>query len=326
MKEIFPENRPVLALAPMQDVADLAFWKLAASFGGADIYFTEYFRVTVGYRPERKILDMLTRNPTGRPAVAQIIGNDIAWMAKTAKALEKYPVAAIDLNLGCPAPVVYRKCAGGGLLRDLARLDDLLAALRESVAGRLSVKTRVGFADAAEFDAILELFGRHRLDMVTVHGRTVAEKYGAHVHLDRIAQAVRALSCPVIANGGASTCDDALRVLEVTGARGVMVGRGAVRNPWIFAQIRNRLEGRDIPRPTGRDLLAYIEALFEACCSGDVPEKLQAQKMKKYMNFVGEGIGEKFLHAIRRVETKREFFSVCRGALDHAGPAFAEGN
>ncbi|MEI6279003.1 MAG: tRNA-dihydrouridine synthase family protein [Verrucomicrobiae bacterium] len=320
MNNLFPIGRPVLALAPMQDVTDWAFWKLMSSYGGPDIYFTEYFRVTSGYRPERAILRSITENPTGKPAVAQIIGNDVGWMVKTARRLERYPVAAVDLNLGCPAPVVYRKCAGGGLLRDPARVDEILGALRGGIERGFTVKTRLGFADPGEFDRLLEIFSRHRLDLLTVHGRTVREKFGPHVHLGRIARAVQSLPFPVIANGNISSVEEALHMLEATGARGLMIGRGAVRNPWIFRQIRDRLEGREVTLPTGRDVLAYVEALYEAGCAGAAPEFSRVQKMKKYMNFLGEGISPAFLHAIRRVSTRQEFFDTCRTALDHDTP------
>jgi len=324
MKALFPAHRPLLALAPMQDVTDWAFWKLIAGYGGADLYFTEYFRVTPGYRLQRSILRSVTENPTGKPAIAQIIGNDVGWMVKCAQQLERHPVAAVDLNLGCPAPVVYRKCAGGGLLRDPDRIDDLLGALRAGIAGRFTVKTRLGFSDPAEFDRLLDVFSSHRLDLLTVHARTVSEKYGPRVHLDRIAQAVARMPCPVIANGNVATVAEARRVWETTGAHGLMIGRGAIRNPWIFQQIRDDFAGKPVVYPTGRDVLGYVEALYESACSDDVPEKSQVQKMKKYTNYLGEGIGPDFLHDIRRVTTKADFFGVCRRALDHGRPMLLE--
>jgi tRNA-dihydrouridine synthase len=303
----------------MQDITDLPFWRLMSKYGGADLYFTEFFRVTPHYAPEKNILRSILENPTGRPAVAQIIGNDLEAMARTAKALEKHPVAAIDLNLGCPAPVVYRKCAGGGLLRDLPRVDALLGVLRGAVEGAFTVKTRIGFESPGEFDALLEVFSKHRLDLLTVHGRTVAEKYGPHVHLDRIAQAVRSLPFPVQANGNVISAASAVETLQQTGAAGLMIGRGAIRNPWIFSQIRNRLAGREVSLPTGRQVLDYISELYEAVCSPGVPEKAQVQKMKKYMNFLGEGLetSEAFLYDIRRCSTQDEFFAICSRHLDH---------
>jgi hypothetical protein len=101
-------------------------------YGGADLYFTEYFRVYAGSHLDRSILRSIVDNPTGRPVVAQLIGNDIPELVRTARELQRYPVAAIDLNLGCPAPVVYRKCAGGGLLREPDRVDAILRALRQA--------------------------------------------------------------------------------------------------------------------------------------------------------------------------------------------------
>lgn len=319
LRSLFQSGDPVLSLAPMQDITDLPFWRLMSKYGGADLYFTEFFRVTPHYVPEKNILRSIIENPTGRPAVAQIIGNDPEAMARTARALEKHPVAAIDLNLGCPAPVVYRKCAGGGLLRDLPRVDALLGVLRDAVAGAFTVKTRIGFESPAEFDALLEVFSKHRLDLLTVHGRTVAEKYGPHVHLDRIARAVRLLPFPVQANGNVVSAASALETLRQTGAAGLMIGRGAIRNPWIFSQIRDTLAGRQAVLPSGRQVLDYISDLYDAVRTPGVPEKAQVQKMKKYMNFLGEGLEapEAFLHDIRRCSTRAEFFRICSHHLDH---------
>lgn len=319
LASLFGHGSPVLSLAPMQDVTDLPFWRLISKYGGADLYFTEFFRVTSHYIPERSILRSIDENPTGRPAIAQIIGNDPEAMARTARALEKHAVCAIDLNLGCPAPVVYRKCAGGGLLRDLPRVDHLLTVLRDAVQGAFTVKTRIGFEDPGEFDALIEIFSRHRLDLLTVHGRTVAEKYGPCVHLDRIAQAVRSLPFPVQANGNVISAASAVETLAQTGAAGLMIGRGAIRNPWIFSQIRERLAGRPVRLPVGREVLDYISDLYDAVCTEGVPEKAQVQKMKKYMNFLGEGLDDAaaFLHDIRRCATRDEFFSICSRHLDH---------
>jgi hypothetical protein len=173
----------------MQDVTTLAFMRVMATYGGPEIYWTEYFRVHGDSRPEKWILDSITQNPTGRPTVAQLIGNDIPALVRTAKLLQEYPIAAIDLNLGCPAPVVYRKCAGGGLLRELQKIDAILAALRTAVTIPFTVKTRIGFASPAEFDTLLPLFARHSIDLLTVHGRTVTQMYRPGVRYDLIAQA-----------------------------------------------------------------------------------------------------------------------------------------
>ncbi len=106
---LLQSNEPILALAPMQDVTDLRFMRLISAYGNADVYFTEYFRVLPESRLDPQILSSITENPTGRPVIAQMIGNDIAALVRTARQLQEHPVAGIDLNLGCPVPIVYRK-------------------------------------------------------------------------------------------------------------------------------------------------------------------------------------------------------------------------
>jgi nifR3 family TIM-barrel protein len=317
LKALLSNPAPILALAPMQDVTDLPFWRLMTRYGGADLYYTEYFRVTPISQLDKPILASITQNPTGRPVIAQMIGNDIPSLVRTAKELQQYPVAAIDLNLGCPAPVVYRKCAGGGLLRDLPRIDSILGALREAISGKFTVKTRLGFDDERIIEALIPLFEKHSIDLLTVHGRTVLQMYRGGIRHDLIRLAVESCSCPVLANGNVSSARDAEVVLRETKARGLMIGRGAVRNPWIFSQIRQQLAGESITYPTGRGVLAYIHDLYEAVCDATIPDPKGVQKIKKYANFIGEGINAEFLHAVRRVSTKTDFFALCEEHLDH---------
>jgi tRNA-dihydrouridine synthase len=326
LESLLSGTGPILALAPMQEVTDLPFWRLMTGYGGADVYYTEYFRVHGDSRPEKWILDSIIHNPTGRPVVAQMIGNDIPALVRTARTLQEHPVAAIDLNLGCPAPIVYRKCAGGGLLREPGRVDAILGALRDAVGVKFTVKTRIGFQDAAVFEELLPIFARHSLDLLTVHGRTVAEGYRSEVHYDYIARAVEAVPCPVLANGNIHSARKAEEILALTGARGLMIGRGAIRNPWIFEQIRQHRLGEVPFVPRGRDVLDYIGALYDAVCTPDVREISQVQKMKKYLNFIGLGVEPtgKFLHDIRRVTNRADFFRVCEEFLAHDEPMALE--
>ena len=311
---------PVLALAPMQDVSTLEFWRVMARYGGSDAYWTEYFRVHGDSRPEKWILRSITENPTGRPIVAQLIGNNIPALIRTAKELQRHPIAAIELNLGCPAPVVYRKCAGGGLLREPEKIDAILGALRDAVTVPFTVKTRIGFGSPDEFDDLLPLFAKHPIDLLTVHARTVVQMYRPGVRYDLIPLAVRALRCPVLANGNVHGPAQAQALLAETGARGLMIGRGAIRNPWLFDQVRAQLRGEKIKLPSGRDVLRYIRELWENEITIGVSESAQVQRMKKFMNFIGEGVNETFLHEIRRVATTADFFRVCEEFLNHDLP------
>lgn len=308
---------PMLALAPMQDVTDLAFWRVIMRYGGPDVYWTEYFRVHAESRLERWILESITKNPTSRPVIAQLIGNDVPALVRSARELQQYPVAAIDLNLGCPAPVVYRKCAGGGLLRDLARVDSILGALRDNVTVHFTVKTRVGFDADEFFGKLLDLFRKHSIDLLTVHGRTVIQMYQPGVRYDLIRRAAQEMPFPVLGNGDIRSAQQALELNAWMGTQGLMIGRAAIRNPWLFNQIRQAQLGEAVEQPSGRDLFNYIRELWESQVSADVSELSQVQRMKKFMNFIGEGIGPEFLHGIRRVTNKAGFFALCHAHLDH---------
>ncbi|HEY0947376.1 MAG TPA: tRNA-dihydrouridine synthase family protein [Opitutaceae bacterium] len=306
-------GQPLTALAPMQDVTDLAFMRVIAHYGAPDYYVTEFFRVHAQSRPEKHILRSINENATGRPVFAQLIGEDIHHLTRTVGELLKHPIAGIDLNLGCPAPKVYKKNVGGGLLREPARIDEILGALRAAVPGLFTVKMRIGFEDTAHFDRILDLVDRHQIDLLTVHGRTVKEMYRSDVHYDAIGRAVSRVRCPLLANGNVTSAAAAVRIVGETRAAGVMIGRHAIRNPWIFRQCREAFAGRPVTRVSLGDVREYAERLFRATQTPEIPERAHVNKMKKYLNFVGQSVDAQgaFLHDMRRAQSETELFTVC---------------
>lgn len=311
----------------MQDVTDLPFMRLMARYGGPDVFVTEYFRVHPDSKPEADILRSVTENHTGIPVMAQMIGEDIPSLVRTARLLQEHPVAGIDLNLGCPAPIVCRKDAGGGLLRFPDRIDRILGALREAVTTRFTVKCRIGYESAEEFDRLLAIFRSHRIDGLTVHARTVKDGYRTPVKTACAAAAVASLPCPVIANGNVVDVPTGLAWLAQSGAAGLMVGRGAIRNPWIFSQFRAHWQGTQAPVPRGRDVLDWITALFHETAAFErryTPSKHVA-KMKKYLCYISQGVDPdgQFEYRIRRVTEPDEFFTVCQEFLDHTDPVAA---
>jgi tRNA-dihydrouridine synthase B len=355
-------GQPYTALAPMQDVTDLPFMRVMAHYGAPDFFFTEFFRVHSQSRPEKHIVRSIVENHTGRPVFAQLIGEDIGHMVRTVQELLKLPVAAIDLNMGCPAPKIYKKNVGGGLLRDPAKIDELLGALRAAVPGLFTVKMRIGFDSTDNYRPILDLINKHRVDLLSVHGRTVKEGYRSEVHYDFIAEAARTVRCPVLANGNVTSAAKAAAVIAETGAAGVMIGRHAIRNPWIFRQCRERwaaiapssnrlgepdsreaapverdLRARSEPaqrpgstpifQPTLADVREYVERLYRETQTPDIPEAAHVAKMKKYLNFVGQGVDPegRFLHDMRRAMTEHELFVVCdRHLLTEPALPFAD--
>ena len=308
-------------LAPMQAITHLSFMRVTKHFGGPDTFVTEYFRVHAGYILEKHILRSITVNDTGRPIYAQLIGQDIPALIRIAKDLLEFPVQGIDLNLGCPAPVVCRKNAGGGLLRQTDHLNDILSALRDTIpAGKFTVKTRLGYESPEEFDALLELFHRHNIDLLTIHGRTVKERYQTPIHTDRIRKAVDLMNCPVIANGNIVDTSTALGMVQQTNASGLMIGRGAIRNPWIFNQIRDAFNGKPPKTITHADLLEYITLLYDEIATQQTrfDERKHIQHMKKYLVYIVQGLDPDFDHRIRRVRTASDFKSVCNTFLNHS--------
>lgn len=314
-----PEGRPALWLAPMQDVTTRPFWDVLHRRGGADVYVTEYFRVHVHSHLEAHILDSIVRNPTDRPVIAQLIGNNAEYMVRAVRELRQHEMLGIDLNLGCPAPVVCGKQCGGALLRDPDKIRELVLRLRDEVPGTLTLKTRVGYHSTDEFPRLLELFASLPIQSLAIHGRTVKERYASPVHTKEIADAVAALPFPVLANGSMICVDSALAMLKQTGAAGLMMGRGAIRNPWIFEQIRQHFAGEPRTEVRCLDLLHYIEDLFEII---QLQERTRTELrhvnyMKKFMNYtVSELFDGKLWKALRVTTTGADFLEICRDYLD----------
>ncbi len=320
-------GQPFTALAPMQDVTDLPFMRVMAHYGAPDWFFTEFFRVHAQSRPEKHIVRSIVENQTGRPVFAQLIGEEITHMVRTVNELLKLPVAGIDLNMGCPAPKIYKKNVGGGLLRDPAKIDDLIGALRAATPGLFTVKMRIGFDSTDNYLRVLDLINKHSVDLLSVHGRTVKEGYRSDVHYDFIGTAARTVRCPVLANGNVTSATKAAEVLAQTGAAGVMIGRHAIRNPWIFRQCRERFAGASVFAPTLADVREYVDRLYRETRTPEIPEAAHVAKMKKYLNFVGQSVDAegRFLHDMRRAMTEAELFAVCdRHLLTEPAKPFAD--
>jgi tRNA-dihydrouridine synthase len=316
------ENDPILALAPMQDVTNLPFMQVIQEYGGPDYYVTEYFRVHADYSLEQKILSSITKNKTGRPVYAQLIGQDTEALVRVANELQAYPIAGIDLNLGCPAPVVCRKDAGGGLLRRREHMEHIIATLRDAISGKFTVKTRVGYDSHDEFPELLEIFKRYDIDTLTIHGRTVTERYQTPIHPECIRLAAEQMNCPVIANGNVVDVDTGIGAINKTKAAGLMIGRGAIRNPWIFDQLRASFSNQEPQTIVRADLLGYIDRLYHAIASHahDFDPSKHVNRMKKYMLYIVQGIDDAFEHRIRRVTSPESFHQTCRDFLDNNEP------
>ena len=308
-------GQPWTALAPMQDVTNLPFMQLLGKYGPPDLLFTEFFRVHGHSALDQPMIDSVCQHGTGRPVFIQLIGESCPDLERTVGEIEakQLPVAGIDLNMGCPAPKVYKKNVGGGLLREPAKVDEVLGCLRAAIKGRFTVKMRIGFDGDENFDTILGLIEKHKVDLLSLHARTVKEAYRSEVHYEYIRRAVDRLACPVLANGNITSVAKGQWVLGETGCAGLMIGRSCIRNPWIFRQIREYRSGTPVFQPTLADARAYIEDLFAATKRDKHNELGHVNQMKKFMNFIGLGvdIDGQFLHDMRRARTKDELDRIC---------------
>jgi nifR3 family TIM-barrel protein len=246
---------PIVALAPLAEVTDGAFRAVAAA-AGADAATTEMVSAAGLVRGSRGTPPLLERMPAeGALRVsAQLYGHDPAELAEAARAVAGLGrFAAIDLNAGCPMRRIAGNGDGAALMDDPALLGRCVAAMARAAAPLpVTVKTRIGAGPDRPAAALLaRVCEENGAALVAVHGRYASRMHAGPVDAARIAEAVAAVRIPVLANGGVRSASDALALLRATGAAGVMVGRGALGAPWIFARIKAALAGREPPPAPG---------------------------------------------------------------------------
>ncbi|MBR5523496.1 MAG: tRNA-dihydrouridine synthase family protein [Akkermansia sp.] len=289
-----------LALAPMQDVTDLAFMRTLLRIGSLpDLFITAYFRSTrTTCAMAEANLRCIQENETGVPILAQLAGSEAAALCRDAEALLQLPVAGINLNAGCPSPLVNRHGAGAGLLREPEHFLEIMQALRGVVpAGLFSVKCRLGWAEADEFTDLLPLLAAGGADEVMVHARTRRQLYGGEPQRDYVTRAVQSLPCPVWGNGDIITMDDAAAWVREAGVAGLLIGRGAVRNPYIFRMLRGG------NAPTREEMLHYYMVLTEETDRILHTKRTPAghcNRMKKYLAFCYPDFSREDEYALRR--------------------------
>ena len=259
-----------LALAPMAGVTDAAFRELCASLG-AGLTCTELVSSKALCYQDKKSRGLLKLADNERPAAAQIFGSDAGCMAEAAQiAAEVSGAAVIDINMGCPAPKITGSGAGSRLLLDPPLCGQMVAAARKALGDDtpLTVKMRIGWdADHLTGVEVAKQLEANGADLIAVHGRTREQMYIPPIDVDAITEIRKAVGIPVLANGDITTAEDAKQILEQTGCAGVMIGRGALGDPWLFERINAVLTGQ--PEPGEPSLNARMSALraqiYEMC-------------------------------------------------------------
>lgn len=266
IKDIEFENN--IFLAPMAGIADRAFRELCINYG-AGYTVTEMVSskgLTMG---DKKSKELLTLGEIENPAGAQIFGDDPEIMAQAAKKCLEFHPDIIDINMGCPAPKIAMNGGGASLMKNPKLAGEIVKAVSDAVDIPVTVKIRKGWDDesitAVELAQIAEKNGA---SAITVHGRTRMQMYSGKVDYDIIAKVKKAVDIPVIANGDITDEQSAAIMLEKTNADAIMIGRGALGNPWIFRRINAYLsECRVLPDVSINEkmavMLKHIQKIFE---------------------------------------------------------------
>ncbi len=253
-KPILDFSSPLYVLAPLAGLTDLPFRSVVKKFG-ADLTVSEMISSNALVHNSRKSLKMVEKSPLETPYSVQIAGADEAVVEKAVEILNGIEgIDIIDLNCGCPVPKVVSHGSGSSLLKDLDKMGRIIETIkRRSNKPLTSVKIRIGFERKRPVE-IAKVCEQSGADFIAVHGRTRAGKFKSEVDYDAIREIKEAISIPVIANGDITDYEKAKRVLEYTGADGVMIGRGAVGKPWIFYQLKQK--EREIDPLIKREIIA----------------------------------------------------------------------
>ena len=302
----FTFDAPVF-LAPMAGVTDTAYRIIAHDMGCPLCYAEMVSCQGIHYRNERT-LTMLESEFGERPLAMQLFANSPDMAAEAARYVEELGTADIlDFNMGCPAPKIVKNGEGSALMLAPDKVYEILSAIRRAVKMPVTVKMRKGWDDehvnVLEIARIAEAAG---VDAIAVHGRTREQFYSGNADWEIIAKVKQAVKVPVIANGDVRTCQDLQKILEVTGADGVMIGRGAQGNPWIFKRLTHYLRtGEILPQPTMQEraevIIRHLDLLLKY--KGDY---IGPREMRKHATWYTRGIThgailrDKFNHAEKR--------------------------
>ena len=244
-------------LAPMAGVTDLPF-RLLCKEQGVGLICMEMVSAKAIYYNNKNTEELLEIHPDEKPVSLQLFGSDADIMAEMAKKIEERPFSVLDVNMGCPVPKVVNNGEGSALMKNPKLVEEILTKLVKATYKPVTVKIRKGFNDAnvnaVEIAKIAEACG---VAAVAVHGRTREQYYSGKADWDIIRAVKEAVNIPVIGNGDVTDALSAKALLDYTGCDGVMIGRGAQGNPWIFGEVTTYLETGVIPE---RDRTAPCKA------------------------------------------------------------------
>ena len=308
---------PPLWLAPMAGVTDRDFRLIVRRIGGIGVVTMEFISSKAIVSGNKRTREMMHFSAEERPLSIQIYGSDVATMREAALVVEELGADICDINMGCPANKVLKGCAGAALMGDLKLAEAIVRTVRDAITIPLTVKFRLGLDDCRrnylELGKICEANG---VAAVAMHARTARQMFSGEADWSHLARLKETLAIPVIGNGDIKEPEDALRMLAETGCDGVMVGRGATRNPWIFRQIAARLEGSRMGEATLADRRDLILEHFRMVAERE-DSLFALHKLRKFTGWYTHGLpnGRKLRQAINQIPDVPTFLATVEAFL-----------
>lgn len=272
----------------MEGVTSPPLRHLFAERGGIDIVCTEFVRVTSQPLSPKVLAKHVACTPHSKLSV-QVMGNDLTQMADATALVTQAGADIVDINLGCPAPKAVRKGVGSAMLKSPSLCEAVVSAMRKHTHLPLSAKMRAGYDDSTKVLEIASALVDAGIDFLTIHPRRRVDFYGGVADWRIIRLLAQNLPVPVVGNGDIWYADDALRIRQETGCAGVMLGRGALRNPFIFRQIDALDRGEPIPEFGGRAVFEHLVVLAELFLT-DLPKAALTGLLKEQVRYLGRAV------------------------------------
>lgn len=316
-------KRNTLVFAPMEGVTDASMREWMGRRHSFDFSVAEFIRVSENVLPEkifyREIPELTqslknkgTQTKSGLPVVVQLLGGDPDLLAKTAKVAVQAGATAIDLNFGCPAPTVNRHDGGATLLKYPDRLEKIVSAVRQALPKHILVtaKCRLGFDDPSVILENAKRIENGGADWITIHARTKVNGYVPPAYWEKLKPVVDSLRIPVIANGEIWKVSDFIRCKEESGASHFMLGRGALFNPYLAANIKTFLSSGLIQEhePTIHEWILFFREFIEISKQNGVEDFGVLKRLKQWMRYITIHQNKDWFEKIKRTETIEQFF------------------
>jgi tRNA-dihydrouridine synthase C len=268
----------------MQGVGDRSFRKAMASIGGFDEAIMDFIRVPKKAHVTSLCKAYLSEEISPIPLIPQIMGSDPHLMTAVALELEKKGALRIDINCGCPSNTVNVRGAGATLLKDTRQLYQVVSSVVKGVSVPVSVKMRSGYEDTVLFRENILALQESGVQSLTLHPRTKKDGYLYPANWDLIAEAKDILRIPVIGNGDIISVEDALLMLQQTKCDGLMIGRGAIMNPFLFRELRSHFSNKR-GKITFQEIQIFLQ-VFISLFPLDMSMKVKVSKMKQLLGYV----------------------------------------